>query len=262
MYLIGLVAYFKSMIKRYLYIVAMLMLTAGNAVAKEPPVIVELFTSQGCAACPTASSLISKLASEDENIVPFIWAVDYWDYLGWQDTMAIEASGTRQEAFNTSMNKNGVFTPQVIINGAVQTIGSREGEIRQLIKEQTETHPKMLEVHLAGGLHDAYVKIGNYAEGLENAVVTVIWFKNAETVRIASGDNRGKLFHYTNVVRATHEFGALKNFRIDKQGFASLGIEYDRIGTLDANCLAVMVQESVGGKIIGFAKINFAELAN
>ena len=256
------------MIKRYLYIIAVFALVAGNAFvvgnayANERPVIVELFTSQGCAACPPASSLVSRLAMEDENIVPFIWAVDYWDYLGWQDTMAIEGGVERQEDFNRSMEKNGVFTPQVIINGAVQTIGSREGDIRTLIKEQTEADVAMLDVGLKGGLENLSLNIGGIKASSGEAVVTLIWFKDRETVRIASGDNRGKLFHYTNVVRGVHNLGTLNTMAPNQQSFLSIPIGFDALEMLDANCIAIMVQESVGGKIIGFTKITLDELAN
>lgn len=245
------------MIKRYLYIFMCLSLLPFAAKAEEQPVIVELFTSQGCAACPGASTMITKMANENKNIVPFVWAVDYWDYLGWQDTMAIEASGKRQEDFNQTMQKNGVYTPQVIINGEVQAIGSREGEIRNLIKEQNNADTKTLKLSLNGNLDNLSLSIEGVTKEYENAVVSLIWFKNQESVKIVSGDNRGQLFHYTNVVKGVHEYGDLSN---PEEYLAKL-IKLNQFNLLDANCIAIMVQDGVGGKIIGFTKTTLAELA-
>src|SRR5437763_4903150 len=93
----------------------------------DPRAVVELFTSQGCSSCPPADKIIGELA-KDPSIIAMSMPIDYWDYLGWKDTLADSRFSARQKAYSQMRGDREVYTPQVIVNGSVHVIGSdREG---------------------------------------------------------------------------------------------------------------------------------------
>src|SRR5262245_65787361 len=90
---------------------------------QQPRAVVELFTSQGCSSCPAADALLGKLA-RDPNVIALSLAIDYWDYIGWKDTLALPGHTNRQKAYSRMRGDRGVYTPQAIVNGAAQALGS------------------------------------------------------------------------------------------------------------------------------------------
>ena len=93
------------------------------AVAAEPRAVVELFTSQGCSSCPPADKIIGELA-RDPSVIALSMPIDYWDYLGWKDTLADSRFSARQKAYSQARGDRNVYTPQVIVNGSAHVIGS------------------------------------------------------------------------------------------------------------------------------------------
>src|SRR5581483_12249133 len=106
---------------------------AGAAKAR-PPVVVELFTAQGCSSCGKASAYVADLAKQ-KDILPLTFAVDYWDYLGWKDTFARPEFTDRQKLYAKRLNVAEVYTPQVVVEGAAQTAGLRPEAVQRLIRE-------------------------------------------------------------------------------------------------------------------------------
>src|SRR5262245_20225188 len=100
---------------------------AGQA-NSEPRAVVELFTSQGCSSCPPADALLGKLA-HDPNVVALTLPIDYWDYIGCKDTLALPGHAHRQKAYSKLRGDRGVYTPQVIVNGTTQALGSDQSDI-------------------------------------------------------------------------------------------------------------------------------------
>src|SRR5579871_3541690 len=96
--------------------------------AVEPRAVIELFTSQGCSSCPAADKLLSELQS-DPSFIPLSLAIDYWDYLGWKDTLALPGHTIRQRAYSQMRGDREVYTPQAVINGVAQAIGSDRSQI-------------------------------------------------------------------------------------------------------------------------------------
>ena len=96
----------------------------------EPRAVVELFTSQGCSSCPPADALLGKLA-HDPNVIALTLAIDYWDYIGWKDTLALPGHTNRQKAYSKVRGERGVYTPQVIVNGTTQALGSDQADIER-----------------------------------------------------------------------------------------------------------------------------------
>jgi hypothetical protein len=106
-------------------------------VGAEPRAVIELFTSQGCSSCPPADQLVGEYA-QDNSVIAMTLAVDYWDYLGWKDTLALTGHSNRQRAYARARGDREVYTPQAVINGAVHALGSDKAAIEKAIKKSRE----------------------------------------------------------------------------------------------------------------------------
>src|SRR3954470_22425109 len=103
----------------------------------EPRAVIELFTSQGCSSCPPADRLIAEY-SRDPSVIALSLAVDYWDYLGWKDTLALSGHSKRQRAYAKARGDREVYTPQVVVDGAVHALGSDKAAIERAIRNMRE----------------------------------------------------------------------------------------------------------------------------
>src|SRR5262249_37462017 len=123
-------------------------LTAGSAaLAAEPRAVIELFTSQGCSSCPPADRLLGEL-TYDQSLIPLTLAIDIWDYLGWKDTLPLPGHTRRQKAYpHVRGDPEGVYTPQAVINGTVQALGSDRAAIERAIA-QSRTNTATLSLPL------------------------------------------------------------------------------------------------------------------
>lgn len=221
-------------------------MVALPAHADESPVVVELFTSQGCIACPPADLVLNELA-EDDSILALSWAVDYWDYLGWKDTFGSAQNTVRQEYYNREFGQKGVYTPQMIINGRHQVIGSRKKDVLALV-ERARAEQDLARVSLSGDRTHLEVLIeGEAPRG--KAVVRVIWYKSEEIVYVRNGDNRGKSLRYSNVVRGSDIMGQWDGNKV------ILPIDLGPIIASGADCVAIIVQDGEYGPILGAAKL-------
>src|SRR3981189_1619732 len=111
---------------------ATLLGAAGTPVQAEPRAVIELFTSQGCSSCPAADKLLSELHN-DSSLITLSLPIDYWDYLGWKDTLEIPVHTARQKAYSRVRGDREVYTPQVVVNGVAQALGSDRGEIEKAV---------------------------------------------------------------------------------------------------------------------------------
>src|SRR6185312_5183668 len=119
---------------------------AAQAAGAEPRAVIELFTSQGCSSCPPADKLISEL-SRDPSLLTMSLAVDYWDYLGWKDTLALSGHTNRQRAYARSRGDREVYTPQAVINGVLHALGSDRSAIEHaIVQTRKEDAPLTLPV--------------------------------------------------------------------------------------------------------------------
>lgn len=177
--------------------------------AKAPasPVVVELFTAQGCSSCQAANGLIAKLA-ERPGIIALTWSVDYWDYLGWQDTFAQPEFVVRQKAYARHLGPRDVYTPQVVVNGAAQTSGDDAAGVEALIRDsKTQTsRPPRIRFLPGGG-----IAVGAGQRPPRSAEVWLIRYDPKEQdVLVKAGDNRGASVAETKVVRQMVRLGAWK----------------------------------------------------
>jgi len=104
------------------------------ASATEPRAVIELFTSQGCSSCPAADKILAEL-SRDSTLVALSLPVDYWDYLGWKDTLALHGHSNRERAYADARGDREVYTPQVVVNGLVPVLGSDKAAIERAIAQ-------------------------------------------------------------------------------------------------------------------------------
>ena len=119
---------------------------APGAAAEPAPVVVELFTSQGCNSCPPADRLLGELAGRDD-VLPLSWHVTYWDRLGWPDTFGLQDSTRRQEVYADRLGLDRLYTPQMVIGGRIDVVGSARGRVLEaigLLRSHGEPGPQQL----------------------------------------------------------------------------------------------------------------------
>src|SRR6478752_1085528 len=152
----------------------------------EPRAVVELFTSQGCSSCPPADKIIGELA-KDPSIIALSLPIDYWDYLGWKDTLADARFSARQRAYSRMRGDREVYTPQVIVNGSTHVIGSDRAGIDDAIKD-TAKSDGVMSVPVTMSLSGKQIKV-SVAASKEPAVSRgEVWICSiAKSVPIAIG---------------------------------------------------------------------------
>ena len=167
------------------------------ATDRHHPVLLELFTSQGCSSCPPADRLAERLTKEPGLLV-ISRPVTYWDRLGWKDTLAREENTQLQRAYAARglAGENGVFTPQIVIDGNRGAVGSNEAIIRQLIDYEAAA-PAALSVRKLG---DGSLAVGMAGTTGRPAELVLIALRSHVTVRIVAGENGNRSIGYTNVV--------------------------------------------------------------
>jgi hypothetical protein len=182
-------------------------LTSQSANAGEPRAVIELFTSQGCSSCPPADKLMGEL-SRDPSLITLSLPVDYWDYLGWKDTLAQHGHSIRERAYADARGDREVYTPQVVINGVAHAVGSDKGAIEQAI-DQTRRNASLLTLPVTMTVADGKVTVNVPAAAKDQASAEV-WLcpitKKAQ-VEINRGENRGHTLTYYNVVRRWVKLG-------------------------------------------------------
>jgi hypothetical protein len=177
------------------------------ASAGEPRAVIELFTSQGCSSCPPADKVLGELA-RDPSLLTMSLPVDYWDYLGWKDTLALHGHANRQRAYANARGVGEIGTPQALINGTTAVLGSDKDAIEQAIAQsRRNAAPLTLPVTMA--VANGKVTVTVPAASVEGAVAEV-WLcpiTGKAEVKIGRGENRGHTLTYTNVVRRWVKLG-------------------------------------------------------
>jgi hypothetical protein len=221
------------------------------ALAEPPRAVVELFTSQGCSNCPPADALLVEY-SRQPDIVALSFPVNYWDYLGWKDTLAHADFTTRQKEYAHGRNDRQVFTPQMIVNGKKSCIGSDRAQIENAIQMTLKGRAK-LPVDIAINEQDGKVIISvtEVAEPVRReALVWVLPVLRSQTVPIERGENKGKTVTYANVVRGLKRVGEWTG------GFArfEMPVETARSGGDGYVVLLQTAQDDRPSLILGAAK--------
>ena len=219
---------------------------AFSAEAQTRPVIVELFTSQGCSSCPPADAYLHDLTGR-RNVLPLSFNVDYWDYLGWRDTLASPDNTARQRAYGRALGLSGVYTPQMVVDGVAEGIGSNRRKIDALIAAR---EPAANEVPMSLKEEDGRltVSIAAGAAPRKPATIWLIRYATSKTVDIERGENRGRTITYVNVVRGIAPIGMW-----DGRKMRIMLPEEDVMPDKNARCV-VLLQASGPGRILAVAE--------
>jgi len=186
---------------------AALVIAAADSAGSEPRAVIELFTSQGCSSCPPADKLLADLRN-DSSLVTLSLPIDYWDYLGWKDTLALPGHAARQKAYSQMRGDREVYTPQVVINGVAQALGSDRGEIEKAVAQSRSSVAALsvpIRVSIAEGR--ATVTLPNGSGDGASGEVWLCPLSRLVAVGIGRGENRGRTITYTNVVRRWVKLG-------------------------------------------------------
>ncbi|MCK1744716.1 DUF1223 domain-containing protein [Bradyrhizobium sp. 139] len=168
----------------------------------DPRAVVELFTSQGCSSCPPADKIIGDLSS-DPSIIALSMPIDYWDYLGWKDTLADSRFSARQRAYSRMRGDREVYTPQVVVNGSTHVIGSDRAGIESAIGK-TEKGSAVMSVPVSMSLSGKQINVSVAASKESAASHGEVWIcsvAKSVPIAISRGENRGQQVTYHNVVR-------------------------------------------------------------
>jgi hypothetical protein len=173
------------------------------AQAADRPVVVELFTSQGCSSCPPANAYLNELARERRDLLPLAFHVTYWDRLGWKDPFSLEAATSRQARYGVRFG-DGSYTPEIVVDGVSGHVGSYRDEVGSAIanaKQRSET-AAAIDIRNEGGR----LQIG-VGSGSGRGKVLLIGFDRAHQTAIRRGENGGRTLDEANVVRSIRAIG-------------------------------------------------------
>lgn len=211
--------------------------------------VVELYTSQGCSSCPPADALLRQYADSRE-VIALSFPVDYWDYLGWKDTLANPRFTARQRAYAKARGDGAIYTPQIVVDGTTHVVGSQKGEIDKAIEDawpKFQTGRVPVRLWLQGGA--TIVETGGAPEGTtaKEATIWIAIIDKKVEVPVRAGENKGQMLVYTNVVRELVPIGMWTG--------RPMSVRLARQAALkpETEALAVLIQQGDGGPIIGAA---------
>ncbi len=209
------------------------------------PVLIELFTSQGCSSCPAADALAGELAEDPLNYVVSL-NVDYWDYLGWNDTLAKPEYSKRQFDYGKSRGDMEVYTPQMVMNGHYHAVGSKAAEVRKFISECRE---EGLSAALQLAITEKEVKVTIPAQSVSGeATLWLMAIAPHVKAVIERGENAGKTVTYHNVVRNMVPAALWKG-----ENYSGAWMRDAVIPADCTSCIAVL-QKDKTGQVIGLAR--------
>ena len=202
-------AYFPLMNRFYAFLLsaALGLALAGPVRASDSAslTVVELFSSQGCDRCPPAIALLRELG-ERGDVLPLSYSVDYWDYMGWKDTFSDPAFSKRQEGYAAAEPGRHVYTPQIVIDGVDQMVGSKRDEVLAAVAARAEAGGETVPLTVAR--EDALVRISLAKSKLTApATIWLVRYDKSQRVDIGSGENSGRSIDYINVVRELRMLG-------------------------------------------------------
>lgn len=179
----------------------------ASSPVSRPKAVVEMFTSQGCGYCPPADEVLAELARKGE-VVALAYHVDYWDYLGWRDTMANADNTVRQQEYSRAFGSRSVYTPQAIVNGRQQMNGARRGKLEEAIAHMDGANDGLsVDLSISYEGSTVVIETGAADRPVRNAQLVVVYFEPATRVKIEHGKNAGREMTYWHAVSGFHSAG-------------------------------------------------------
>ncbi|MCX7560797.1 DUF1223 domain-containing protein [Sulfitobacter sp. F26204] len=211
--------------------------------AQDNPVVVELFTSQGCSSCPPADAILHELAAR-EDVIALALHVDYWDYIGWKDPFADPAHATRQRAYAAAGKRRSVYTPEMIVGGATDIVGAKPMKLSEAIADHAR-RPRPVSITLGRSGDTLTIESRILAAVGGPMTVHMLRYTPIQTTQIKRGENRGKTLDYANVVEGWKVLGTW-------DGHAPLSMSVPLSGEKP---VVVILQEEKSGPIVAAARL-------
>jgi len=218
---------------------------AGESGTSPAPVVVELFTSQGCNSCPPADAFLGELAGR-ADLIALAFHVDYWNYIGWKDPFSSSEATRRQRGYAQALDLPSIYTPQMVIDGHFDAIGSDRVAVQQAIIAASQRGKLSISVVADpnGRWHAIVPEVGMDA----SATVWLVSFDRQHVTSVRRGENAGKALVEYNIVRGLHNIGQWNGARLD------IPLKLD-VPNLDEHGYAVIVQTGETGAVLGAALI-------
>jgi len=178
-------------------------LSSVAAFAAERPVVVELFTSQGCSSCPPANAFLNELSRDRRDLLPLAFHVTYWDRLGWKDPFSLPAATQRQDRYGHRFG-DGSYTPEIVVDGAAGMVGSDRDDVSSAIETAKRNSRTAAAVSVVRNGDTVSIEVGS---GSGNAKVLLIGFDHEHVTAIGRGENSGRTLTEANVVRSFRPVG-------------------------------------------------------
>lgn len=222
----------------------------AGSMRKQPVAVLELFTSQGCSSCPSADKVLSEY-KDRQDVISLAYHVDYWDYIGWRDTFGSAAFSDYQRAYASAQGKSRIYTPQLVINGVEDVVGSNAGAVSAAVGKarlhvpiELDAHGEMLKVDIAP------------QPDLAQAVVWLVTYNQHQDVKIERGENRGKTLAYGQIVTDRQVLGMWS----PADGAHIMLPLHEVLDKKSSDGAAIIVQENKGdlpGAILGAASFTY-----
>ena len=235
---------------------------AAEPIKSRVPVLVELFTSEGCSSCPPADDVLTKLDSQqpikEAEIIILSEHVDYWNYLGWKDPYSSAQSSARQKEYAAVFGKRGVYTPQVVINGRAEVVGSDERGIRREIQKAARPGTASVNATIQGIDSNGYATVAikaNRGSG-EAANVWIVITESGLSNAVKNGENGGRTLNHSGVARVMVKAGELNgtDSELSKQLRLVLFPDWKKENLK----LVAFVQETGTRKVVGAVSVPVA----
>jgi hypothetical protein len=224
-------------------------IAATTQAGADPKALVELFTSQGCSSCVSADAYFAELAKRDD-VVAISLHVDYWDYLGWRDTLGDAAYTARQRDYAEAHGTRRVYTPQIVVSGRDGYVGSDRRSVEAAIAQSSLPVP----VTMRHGDGTVEIEVAARPDTSTNpATIRLVLLTSEAEVAIARGENAGRTIEYYNVVRAMRPIGMWDGDSV------KITLPEDEIMAHGVDACAIIVQEDLAdgpGAVIGAAMLH------
>jgi hypothetical protein len=228
--------------------------SASPAASSRVPVVVELFTSEGCSSCPPADALLRKFDAQpfpSAELIVLSEHVDYWNHIGWTDPYSSRTYSERQSAYGDRLHVDGVYTPQMIVDGTREFVGSNSDDAERAISRATGASKipvRITDAKLEGNRLHARIEAGPLPVGTRSADIILIAALNHAESQVAAGENSGRRLTHVAVVRVLKKAGALSPGRSFTQ---EVVVKLEKhVDPADLRVIA-LVQEPGPGKILG-----------
>ena len=225
--------------KKHLLIAGLLL--APAAALADGPVVVELFTSQGCSSCPPADKLLGDLADRDD-VIALAFHVDYWNYIGWEDPFSDAAHTQRQRNYAQLMGSATVYTPQAIVQGQQDVVGSHSAALEGAIAEAAASNNGITLI-----IEGDAVSVSAGTASTEGAVLLLVLYKSRAVTEVTRGENAGRSLIERNIVRQTVELANWQGAAMTQPLNLTRYEGYDGV--------ALLLQDSGTGAILAAAKV-------